>query len=139
GAAASGDESRRRPAGSLPPSKPPPARHRPGARSARRPRCLSLAGQKETTMRRLSWKPMLAVALAVGGFAIGIAWATPSRGVTTTIIVGPVPLGEGKVKSESDVNEVEFEAKGASDLYVVYNKIVPGGHTGWHSHPGISF
>src|SRR5262245_1750676 len=29
----------KRPAGSLPPSKPPPARHRPGARSARRQRC----------------------------------------------------------------------------------------------------
>src|SRR5262245_46241909 len=30
---------KKRPAGSLPPSKPPPARHRPDARSARRPRC----------------------------------------------------------------------------------------------------
>jgi quercetin dioxygenase-like cupin family protein len=79
------------------------------------------------------------VACALGSFAIGIAWATPSSGVTTTIIVGPVPLGEGKVKSESDVNEVEFESKGISDLYVVHNKIVPGGHTGWHAHPGISF
>src|SRR5262249_44194363 len=32
------DESKR-PVRSLPPSKPPPARHRPGARSARRQRC----------------------------------------------------------------------------------------------------
>src|SRR5262249_20290254 len=30
---------KKRPAGSFPPSNPPPARHRPGARSARRPRC----------------------------------------------------------------------------------------------------
>src|SRR5207237_5094734 len=28
--------------------------------------------------------------------------------------------------------------KGQSDVYVVYNKIAPGGHTGWHSHPGPS-
>src|SRR5947209_19480060 len=35
----------KRPVGSLPPSKPPPARHRPGARSARRERCLSIVLQ----------------------------------------------------------------------------------------------
>jgi hypothetical protein len=83
-------------------------------------------------MSELSWKPIFAVALAFGGLAIGIAWATPGQGITSTTIVGPVVLGEGKVKSESVVNEVEFEAKGVSDLYVVHNRIVPGGHTGWH-------
>src|SRR5262249_11721414 len=35
----------RRRAGSLPPSKPPPARHRPGARSARRQRCPTIVSQ----------------------------------------------------------------------------------------------
>jgi quercetin dioxygenase-like cupin family protein len=79
------------------------------------------------------------VACAVGGFAVGLAWATPGRGITSTTIVGPVLLGEGHVKSESEINEVEIEAKGVSDLYVVHNRIAPGGHTGWHSHPGISF
>jgi quercetin dioxygenase-like cupin family protein len=81
----------------------------------------------------------LFVACVCGGWMSRAVLATPSKGVTTTIIVGPVPLGEGKVKSESEVNEVEFEAKGISDLYVVHNRILPGGHTGWHSHPGISF
>lgn len=28
---------------------------------------------------------------------------------------------------------------GVSDVYIVYNKIAPGGRTGWHSHPGVSF
>ena len=79
------------------------------------------------------------VACGLGGFGLGLAWATPGKDITSTTIVGPVLMGEGHVKSESDVNEVEFEAKGASDLYVVHNKIAPGGHTGWHSHPGISF
>jgi hypothetical protein len=41
----------------------------------------------------------------------------------------PEMLGEGKVKSESDVDEVEFEAKGKSDLCVVHMKIAPQGHT----------
>ena len=94
------------------------------------------------TMNKLKTKPMLAAALvacAFGGIAIGVAWATPSFGLTTTIIAGPSLLsGNLKVKSESEINEVEFEAKGSSDVYVVHNRIVPGGHTGWHSHPGPS-
>ena len=79
-------------------------------------------------------------ACAFSGMVLRLAWATPGAGISTTIIAGPSVLsGDLKVKSESDVNEVEFEAKVFSDLYVVHNKIVPGGYTGWHSHPGISF
>jgi quercetin dioxygenase-like cupin family protein len=92
-------------------------------------------------MRKLKWLMFagLLVACVYGGWTWKSAQATPSKDVTTTMIVGPVPLGEWKVKSESELNEVEFESKGISDLYVVHNKIRPGGHTGWHSHPGISF
>jgi quercetin dioxygenase-like cupin family protein len=93
------------------------------------------------TMSKRKWKIMLAgvfAACAVGGFGLGLAWATPSQGLTTTIIAGPVRLGRSHVNSESEVNEVEFKTKGFSDLYVVHNRIVPGGHTGWHSHPGPS-
>lgn len=79
-------------------------------------------------------------ACAFGGIAIGVAWATPSSGLTTTILSGPVTFDDvGKVKSKSDVNEVEIKMKGSSDVYIVRNVIVPGGETGWHSHPGISF
>ena len=92
-------------------------------------------------MNRKSLKLMVAgalVAFAVGGFAAGFAWATPGQGITTTIISGPTLLGEVKVKSESDVNSVKIKTEGLSDAYVVQNTIVPGGHTGWHSHPGPS-
>ena len=78
------------------------------------------------------------VACALGGFAIGLAWATPGQGITTTIVAGPTLLGEVKVKSDSDVNSVKIKTEGLSDVYVVQNTIVPGGHTGWHSHPGPS-
>jgi quercetin dioxygenase-like cupin family protein len=78
------------------------------------------------------------VACALGAAAAGIAWATPGSGVSTTIISGPVVLGDSKVKSESEINKVEIETEGFSDVYVVHNKIAPGGHTGWHSHPGPS-
>ena len=33
---------------------------------------------------------------------------------------------------------MKIKTEGASDVYVVYNRIVPGGNTGWHSHPGPS-
>jgi hypothetical protein len=78
------------------------------------------------------------VACAVGGFAAGLAWATPGLGITTTIISGPTLLNAIHVKSKSDVNEVDLKTKGLSDVYVVQNVIVPGGNTGWHSHPGPS-
>lgn len=86
---------------------------------------------------------MVLKTLSIGGLitlALGLlAWATPSSGLTTTILSGPVDFADLKVKSESDKNEVEIEMKGDSDVYIVHNVIVPGGHTGWHAHPGISF
>ncbi|HZL91656.1 MAG TPA: hypothetical protein VFB96_25015 [Pirellulaceae bacterium] len=77
-------------------------------------------------------------ALALGGVAIGIAWATPGSGITTTIISGPVLMEETDIKTESDLNRVKIKIEGFSEVYVVHNKLVPGGHTGWHSHPGPS-
>ena len=80
------------------------------------------------------------ITLILGLLAWRVAWATPASGVTTTILSGPVDFDDDlKVKSESDTNEIEIEMKGSSDVYIVHNVIVPGGHTGWHSHPGISF
>jgi quercetin dioxygenase-like cupin family protein len=79
------------------------------------------------------------ITLAIGLLAWRVAWATPGAGITTTILSGPVEFDDLKVKSESDINEVEIEMKGSSDVYIVHNVIVAGGHTGWHSHPGISF
>jgi quercetin dioxygenase-like cupin family protein len=82
--------------------------------------------------------PGALVAFAFGGVAIGIAWATPGSGITTIIVAGPSQLGEVNLNVESDINEVEIKTKGVSDVYVVHNRVVPGGHTGWHSHPGPS-
>ena len=95
----------------------------------------------KNTRRRMPCKLIVAGAFracAFGSFAIGLAWATPGVGITTTILAGPTALGAVTVKSESDSNEVEFKTNGSSDVYVVHNRIVPGGHSGWHSHPGPS-
>lgn len=87
------------------------------------------------------WKLLLVgvfVACAFGGVALQLAWATPGMGITTTIVSGPVVLLDSKVNSESEINKVEIENEGFSDVWVVHNRIAPGGHTGWHSHPGPS-
>src|SRR6185436_12333953 len=78
------------------------------------------------------------VACGLAAIAWKSAWATPGVGITTTIIAGPTSLGDNHVHSNSDVNAVEIKTKGDSDCYVVLNRIAPGGHTGWHSHPGPS-
>ena len=92
-------------------------------------------------MRKQFLRRMVAgvvVACAIGGITIGIARATPGSGIATTIIAGPTALGEVHVKSDSDVNSVKLKTEGDSDVWVVRNVIAPGGHTGWHSHPGPS-
>ena len=88
------------------------------------------------------WKLPLAaacVACVLSLVALRVAWATLGEKITTTILSGPVPLNPINVHSETDSHEVEINTKGMSHVYVVHNTIAPGGHTGWHSHPGISF
>jgi quercetin dioxygenase-like cupin family protein len=77
-------------------------------------------------------------ACALGLLAWGVAWATPPQGLSTTILSGPVALDAIKIHSNSPQHSVKVKTKGTSDVYVVQNRIVPGGHTGWHSHPGPS-
>lgn len=78
------------------------------------------------------------IACAFGGIALGVAWATPGAGITTTILSGPIELDRTHLVTETRDHGVIFMTKGQSDVYVVANTIVPGGHTGWHSHPGPS-
>jgi hypothetical protein len=122
------------------------APHRPGTTPALGLRAGSdvfhpVADHLETTMRTSKWNLLMAgafVTCAFCGLAVGIVWATPGQGITTTIIAGPSTLGEVHIDSRSEINDVKIKTKGFSDVYVVYNKIVPGGQTGWHSHPGPS-
>ena len=78
-----------------------------------------------------------AVALAfIGAMAsIGIAAATPGSGAVGTILaVGTLPAG---VK----IHTADLKISTRDDVQVVTQTItiVPGGHTGWHSHPGPVF
>ena len=91
--------------------------------------------------RRIPRKLMVAgafVACALGAFAIGRAWATPPVGFTATNLVGPVTVDEFDTMAHADDWKVQLKTKGLSDVYVTHLKIAPGGHGGWHSHPGPS-
>ncbi len=93
-------------------------------------------------MSKMKLKLMLAgvvVTCAFGGIALRFAWATPGAGTTSATISGPVVLDEIDVKGETDTHEVELKTKGFWECRVVHFHIAPGGHTGWHSHPGPVF
>lgn len=88
--------------------------------------------------RMAPWAIRLGVGLAILLVAgAGAVVATPGSGVVTTnISVGR--FGELRIATHVDDHKVFARTKGASDLHVVSNVIAPGGHTGWHTHPGPS-
>jgi hypothetical protein len=92
-------------------------------------------------MRRRNFK-LIAAGLVAGGAlglaALRVAWATPGLTISTTILSGPTLLDEIHVNSGDEDHQVKIKTRGLSDVYVVRNVIKPGGHSGWHSHPGPS-
>ena len=90
-------------------------------------------------MNTRTWKLTLAGACVAcaGLIAFRIAWATPPLGFIASNIVGPIILDEIDTKSETD-DRIHIKSKGFTDVYVTEITILPGGHGGWHSHPGPS-
>jgi hypothetical protein len=88
--------------------------------------------------RRLTWY-LMAVILAAGAYASTLL-ATPSSGFTgTTLAVAR--FDEIDVKNFNpppDFWQAKLKTNGRSDVYVQSNVWVPGGTTGWHTHPGHS-
>jgi quercetin dioxygenase-like cupin family protein len=77
-------------------------------------------------------------AAAVVTLFSGVALATPPSGVTGTVwaragFVDPTDL---KFKVKQDGAEVVAHAPDAQETVMQSIVIQPGGHTGWHSHPG---
>jgi quercetin dioxygenase-like cupin family protein len=87
----------------------------------------------------------LTVALLAAVAMFGFVQATPIAGVTSTLIaVGRFDDIDAKTLTDIDPGpgtddwQARIKTKGSSDLYVLENKIAPGGTFGWHSHPGPS-
>jgi len=74
-------------------------------------------------MRRFSTIAILAV--VAGLLAVSGAGATPSSGVTLTVLA----------KAEN-IEPFAIEAKDGTDVVILTATIEPGGTTGWHRHPG---
>jgi hypothetical protein len=99
-------------------------------------------------MRKLMWVLVVAGIFAGGGY-VGTVMATPAAGFTSTsLAVGR--LAEFDVvhklvwddpdptNSKKNVWHSTQKTKGDSDLYVQSNLWIPGGTSGWHTHPGHS-
>lgn len=82
-------------------------------------------------------KPAIAMALALSGIVttIGVVLATPGSGAVGTV------LARGTLDAGVKVDTPSLKLKTSDDIDVVTQTITiaPGGHTGWHSHPGPVF
>lgn len=72
-------------------------------------------------------KRSLLGATAAAALVAGLAWATPGSGSSTTVFVRST-LHE-RVKIQTHPRE-------SNDVFTQRITIVPGGFSGWHSHPG---
>lgn len=77
------------------------------------------------------------VACAMAGIARPVA-ATPPKGFTATPIVGPVVVDDIQTVHQIKDYGAMIMTRGLSDIYITHLRIAPGGHGGWHSHPGPS-
>lgn len=82
-------------------------------------------------------KAIVLTVLLTAGLVTGAALATSGSGVTNTGL-GAGTLQPVDVKVKTGEWELELKTEGPSELGVSELRIVPGGHAGWHSHPGPS-
>lgn len=77
----------------------------------------------------------LVLGLLVAIVSVGVAVATPGSGAS------PTTLGRGTLEAGDRINSDQLKLRIKSDVDVVTQTITitPGGHTGWHSHPGPVF
>jgi quercetin dioxygenase-like cupin family protein len=88
---------------------------------------------------------LTAVAGASGVMYVSGALATDPRGVTT-LTLGVARFDNIDAAARTDTNpgrrrdiwKARIKTKGATDVHMLQNTIVPGGTFGWHSHPGPS-
>ena len=93
-------------------------------------------------MSQKTWKLTAAgvlVACGLGAVAWGVAQATPPKGVLVNAVQGPFVLDEITALNHTPDYTAVVKTTGESDTYVQDVTIAPGGYSGWHSHPGISF
>lgn len=79
-----------------------------------------------------------AIVAVLALFAIvATALATDSAGVTS-VAIGQGNVEDIDVRVKTGAWKVRIDTKGPSTLAMSKNTVTPGGHFGWHSHPGPS-
>ncbi len=86
-------------------------------------------------MSRISIARAVAVAIAALMACIGVVAASPGSGAVGTI------LAQGTLDARVKIHTADLKFQTRDDIDVVTQSITiaPGGHTGWHSHPGPVF
>jgi quercetin dioxygenase-like cupin family protein len=88
-------------------------------------------------MRKLAIGTAVLTGVAVLMIA-ATAFATPNVDFTT-VQLSKGHFGEIDVKTNDALpHQVKLKTHGESDVYIVENTVKPGGHSGWHTHPGPS-
>jgi len=96
--------------------------------------------RKDRIMRPKWTLAVFAVVIVAVGVASRNVLATPASGVVTTQL-GKATFGDLDLRAHSHLAglwRARVKTRGASDVYVIDNKIAVNGTTGWHSHPGPS-
>ncbi len=81
-----------------------------------------------------------AVLAGVTALLVGAtAYATPASpsSLFSSVELSKVPFGEIDLKTnDAHPHQVRVKTHGESDVYVLQITVKPGGHSGWHTHPG---
>jgi len=88
-----------------------------------------------TQFKKILILPLL---IALSLVVVAPARATPPIGVTTVAIADGTFIDDIDAHIKTGAWKATIDTKGASDLHVLQNTVIPGGTLGWHSHPGPS-
>ena len=102
-----------------------------------------MKGRQENLRNRLmlASAAALIVVVALGGIVLA---TNPSGVMSTTLAVGRFEDINAKTKTDIDPGpkhhfwKARIKTNRSTDVWIVENKIAPGGSFGWHSHPGPS-
>ena len=87
---------------------------------------------------KVSRKVLIGVAV-IGSVVGGLAWATPIFNLTSPFLATGNHAAD--IESRSEYEPSEFKAfvktEGPSTFIIQDAAYLPGGHNGWHSHPGL--
>jgi quercetin dioxygenase-like cupin family protein len=93
--------------------------------------------QEEGRMRLPPARVAAVIIIAISasaGLVAPIAIGSSGSGATTTVLGHRATLSDPVQVNE---DRIKFQTKGAADLQTQTITFIPGGHSGWHHHPGV--